>query len=209
MTFKDSEVVWVPKTRLGSLVQSGEIIDIGEIFIQGLQIKEPEIVDTLLPGLRQEVLGIGLVQKQTDAGEKSRFKALVAVGNEAGYIGVGSGKAAQVRMGIDKATTQAKLNLIPVRRGCGSWECRCNQPHSVPFKVRGRCGSVAIEILPGSRGLGVVASEVIKTMLSLAGIKDCWTKSFGSTGTLASTSMAIFDALRNTYRIMVQEDWAG
>lgn len=207
--FKDSEVGWIPRTRLGTIVQNGEIVDIGEIFAQGLRIKEPEIVDTLLPDLRQEVLSIGLVQKQTDAGERSRFKAIVAIGNEAGYVGVGSGKAAQVRMAIDKATAQAKLNVIPVRRGCGSWECRCNQTHSLPFKVRGRCGSVTVDVLPGSRGLGLVAGEVIKTILNLAGVKDCWTRSYGSTSTLASMSMAVFDALRNTYKILVQEDWAG
>jgi small subunit ribosomal protein S5 len=209
MGVKSVEAGWIPRTRLGALVQSGEIIDIGEVFAQGLRIKEPEIVDMLLPNLRQEVLNIGLVQKQTDAGERSRFKAMVAVGNGEGYVGVGSGKAAQVRIAIDKATAQAKLNLIPVRRGCGSWECRCDQPHSLPFKVRGKCGSVKVEIIPGPRGLGLVAGEAVKTILTLAGVKDCWTRSFGSTSTVASTSMAAFDALRNTYRILVQEDWAG
>ncbi len=67
------EVGWVPKTKLGKQVQQGEVVSMEEIFTQGLRIKEPEIVDTLLPGIQQEVLGIGFVQKQTDAGERSRF----------------------------------------------------------------------------------------------------------------------------------------
>ena len=136
------------------MVQVGQIVSLEDIFTQGLKINEPEIVDVLLPGLKQEVLGIGFVQKQTDAGEKSRFKAIVAVGNGTGFLGVGGAKMRQVRSAIDKATLQAKLNVVPIRRGCGSWECGCGQAHSIPFRVRGKCGSVGIEILPGPRGLG-------------------------------------------------------
>jgi len=204
-----TEAGWVPKTRVGGMVQAGQIVSLEDIFIQGLKIKEPEIVDILLPGLRQEVLGIGFVQKQTDAGEKSRFKATVAVGNGTGFLGVGGGKARQVRSAIDKATLNAKLNVVPIRRGCGSWECGCGQAHSIPFKVRGKCGSVAIEIIPGPRGLGLVGGETPKTILTLAGVKDCWTRSYGSTSTLTSMSYAIYEALRNTYRIVTQKEWVA
>ena len=120
------EEFWVPRTRLGRLVYEGKIVSIDEVFSQGYRIQEAEIVDRLLPNLRQEVLDIGIVQKQTDAGEQSRFRVVVAVGNEDGVIGVGSGKAKQVRLAIEKATMYAKLNVIPVRRGCGSWECGCD-----------------------------------------------------------------------------------
>jgi small subunit ribosomal protein S5 len=112
---------WVPKTRLGKLVQEGKITSIEEVFTEGLPIKEPQIVDALIPEIKEEVINISLVQKQTDAGEKSRFKAIVAVGNREGYIGLGSGKASQVRTAIEKGAAEARLNLIPVRRGCGSW----------------------------------------------------------------------------------------
>jgi len=203
------EAGWVPKTKLGKMVQLGEIVSLEDIFTQGLKIKEPEIVDTLLPGLRQEVLGIGFVQKQTDAGEKSRFKATVAVGNGTGFLGVGQGKARQVRSAIDKATLTSKLNLVPIRRGCGSWECACGQPHSIPFKVQGKCGSVAIEIIPGPRGLGLVGGETPKTILTLAGVKDCWTRSFGSTSTLGSMALAVYEALRSTYGIVTPKDWVA
>ncbi len=198
---------WVPKTKIGSMVQSGQIVSLDDIFTQGLKIMEPEIVDTLIPDIQQEVLGIGFVQKQTDAGERSRFRAVVAIGNGSGYVGVGDGKARQVRMAIEKATTQAKLDIMPVRRGCGSWECACNQPHSISFRVRGKCGSVSIEILPGPRGLGLVGGETPKIILRLAGISDCWTRTYGSTNTLGSAAFAVFDALRSTYRVVTSEDW--
>jgi len=201
------EVGWVPKTKLGKQVQQGEVVSMEEIFTQGLRIKEPEIVDTLLPVIQQEVLGIGFVQKQTDAGERSRFRAIVAVGNGDGYIGIGEGKARQVRTAIDKCTIQAKLNVIPVRRGCGSWECRCGRAHTVLFTVTGKCGSVRLEVLPGPRGLGLVAGEIPKQVLALAGVKDCWTRTYGSTSTLTSSALAAFDALTRTYGVVTQSDW--
>jgi small subunit ribosomal protein S5 len=201
------EAGWVPKTKLGKMVQSGQILSLDEVFTQGLRVMEPEIVDVLVPDLKQEVLGIGFVQKQTDAGEKSRFRAVVAVGNGNGYLGVGDGKAKQVRTGIDKATLQAKLKIIPVRRGCGSWECGCGQSHSLPFRVTGKCGSVRVDIIPGPRGLGLVGGEIIKTVLTLAGVRDCWTRTYGSTSTLASTALAAYNALRNTYSTVTHTDW--
>lgn len=203
------EIGWVPKTKLGKLVQQGEIVSMEEIFTQGLRIKEPEIVDTLLQNVQQEVLGIGFVQKQTDAGERSRFRAIVAVGNSDGYIGVGEGKARQVRTAIDKGTIQAKLNVIPIRRGCGSWECGCGKAHTMPFTVRGKCGSVRIDVLPGPRGLGLVAGEIPKVVLRLAGVRDCWTRTYGSTSTLTSSALAVFDALARTYGVVTQEDWVS
>src|SRR6476661_10451835 len=195
----ESESEWKPRTTLGMMVASGKIKSMEEIFENGLRIQESEIVKHLLPDIKTQVVSVEIVQKQTDAGELTRFNALVAIGNESGWFGIGKGKASQMRIAIDKATNAAYLNVIPVKLGCGSWECRCAQFHSVPFKVRGRGGSVTIELIPGPRGLGLVAGENIKNLLKLAGLKDTWTKSFGSTSTMSSTSKAIFSALRNTY----------
>ena len=114
---------WVPKTQLGRQVYEGQVSSIYEIFEEGHKIKEVEIVDVLVPDLKDEVININLVQKQTDAGESSRFTALVAVGNENGLIGIGLGKAKRVRNAIEKGIRLAKLNLYPIRMGCGSWEC--------------------------------------------------------------------------------------
>jgi len=190
---------WKPPTSLGLLVSTGKIKSMDEVYENGMRIQESEIVRHLLPDIKSQVIHVGIVQKQTDAGEMTRFNALVAVGNEAGWFGIGKGKASQMRIAIDKATNAAYLNVIPVKLGCGSWECRCAQFHSVPFKVRGRGGSVTIELIPGPRGLGLVAGENIKNLLKLAGLKDTWTKSFGSTSTMSSTSKAVFSALRSTY----------
>ena len=198
---------WTPRTRLGRLVQQGKISSIEEIFAEGLKIREPEIVDMLLPDIQEEVIHISIVQKQTDAGEKTRFKAIVAIGNGNGYVGLGSGKADQVRTAIEKAAKDARLNITLVRRGCGSWECGCGQPHSLPFETSGKSGSVVIKIIPGPRGLGLVASEVAKVILRLAGIKDCWTRSYGQTRTVPSFAYALYNALKRTYEIVTPIDW--
>ncbi|MCW3976520.1 MAG: 30S ribosomal protein S5 [Candidatus Bathyarchaeota archaeon] len=189
------------------MVQAGQITSIEEIFAEGLKIRESEIVDVLLPDLLEEVININLVQKQTDAGEKSRFKAIVAVGNRDGFVGLGGGKAQQVRTAIEKAAIDARLNVILVRRGCGSWQCGCGRPHTLPFQIRGKCGSVEILLVPGPRGLGLVASEVAKAVLNLAGVKDCWTKSFGSTRTIPSFAYAVFDGLKKTYSLVTRAEW--
>jgi small subunit ribosomal protein S5 len=198
---------WVPRTRLGKMIQEGRITSIEEVFMAGLQVREAQIIDALIPDLQEEVININLVQKQTDAGEKSRFKAVVAVGNRDGYIGLGSGKASQVRNAIEKAATDARLKLVPVRRGCGSWECDCGRPHSIPFQIEGKTGGVKVVFVPGPRGLGLVVSEVSKVILGLAGVKDVWTRSYGSTRTIPSFAYAVFDALKQTYSLITPNDW--
>lgn len=198
---------WKPRTKLGRMVVEGRISSIEETFMEGLKIREPQIVDILLPNLEEEVINISIVQKQTDAGEKTRFKAIVAVGNRNGFIGLGSSKARQVRTAIEKGSIDARMNITMVRRGCGSWECGCDRPHSLMFEATGKCGGVTIKIVPGPRGLGLVASEVAKIILRLAGIKDCWTRSYGSTRTVPSFAYAVFDALKKTYYIVTPTDW--
>lgn len=191
---RDEEQVWIPRTKLGKMVSEGKIKSLDEIFQSGLRIRESEIVKKLLPDLRSEVVGAGIVQKQTDAGELTRFSAVVAVGNGAGWFGVGKGKAMQMRESIDKATNNALLNIIPVKLGCGSWECRCGLQHSVPYKIRGKAGSVTVEIIPGPRSLGLVAGPALKNLLQLAGVKDAWLRTFGSTNTMASLANSVYDA---------------
>ena len=192
-------IPWVPKTILGKKVESGEISTMEEIYEKGFRIQEAGIIKKLLPDLKTEVIDVGLIQKMTPNGQSTRFKALVAAGNENGWLGIGLGKSKQMRIAIEKANNAAFLNVSPVKLGCGSQECRCEQKHSVPFKVKGKGGSVAIEILPGPRGLGLVAGGKIRNLLRLAGLKDAWTYTKGSTTTMNSTSKALLQCLRQTF----------
>jgi len=198
---------WVPVTSVGHMVKNGQITSIMDLFQLSLPIKEPEIIDVLLPNLQEEVIDINLVQKQTDAGEKSRFKATVIVGNEDGFVGIGEGKAPEIGPAIRKAILRGKLNLIPVRRGCGSWECGCSDPHSVPYKVEGKTGSVRVKLLPAPKGTGLVTADMIKVVLRLAGIHDVWSRTRGHTRTTLNFAHSVFAALEKTHRIMTPQDW--
>jgi len=197
--YQKEEEVWIPKTSIGKRVLSGEINSMEEILSQGLRIQEAGIVKKLLPDLKTEVIDVGIIQKMTPNGQSTRFRAIVAAGNENGWLGIGMGKSKQMRIAIEKANNAAYLDVSPVKLGCGSWECKCDQKHSVPFKVKGKGGSVVIEILPAPRGLGLVAGRKIRNLLRLAGLKDAWTTAKGSTTTMNSTSKAVLQCLRHTF----------
>ena len=199
---------WEPKTSLGKMVKDGKFTSIYDIFQENLVIKEPEIVRALVPNLEYEVLEIRFVQKMTESGRRSKYRALVAVGNRNGLIGVGVGKAKQVFPSIQKALNKALLNIAPVRRGCGSWECGCGSPHSIYVSSEGTCGSVKVILKPGPRGLGIVAGDTARIVLELAGIEDVWAIAYGETRTPISFAMATYDALRNTYKIITKDMWS-
>lgn len=201
---------WQPRTKLGMLVKEGQITDIHEIFRKGYQIKEPEIVDVLLPEVNarenQEVLDIALTVRMTDSGRRVRFRVLAAVGNRDGYVGLGIGHGREVGIAIRKAINYAKMNIIEIKRGCGSWECRCRRPHSIPFAVEGKSGSVKVKLMPGPRGLGLVIGDVGKKILSLAGVKDVWSQTLGETRTTVNFAKAVFEALYNTNSVAVKPE---
>lgn len=198
---------WVPRTRVGKMVVEGKITSLKEIFDRNLPLLEPEIVDYLLPDLKYERIDAGIVQKMTDAGRRTKFRVVVVVGDGKGFVGVGSGKAKQYTDALAKAIRNAKLNITPIRRGCGSWECRCGEPHSVPFTVTGKSGSVEIIVKPAPKGTGLVAGDIGKVVLRLAGIRDAWTESFGETRTSLNFAKATLNALKNTYRFVTPVDW--
>ncbi len=193
--------VWEPKTELGRKVKSGKIKSIHEIFLLPTPIKEVEIIDALLPDLNEEIIEVRRVQRVTDSGRRMRFRVVTAVGNRNGYIGIGQAKGKEAGPTIRKAIRRAKLNIKEIKRGCGSWECECKESHSVPFKVKGKHGSVVVEILPAPRGTGLVSGEIGRKILSLAGISDAWVNTKGRTRTNINFAYAVVDALYNTNMI--------
>lgn len=189
---------WIPLTGLGRMVAAGEITSIDEVLASGRPIKEPQIVDLLLPDLEDEVLDINMVQRMTDSGRRVKFRTVVVVGNRNGYVGFGQGKDVQVGNAIQKAIVNAKLNLIKVSRGCGSWECGCDTGHSIPIEVTAKAGSVRVTLKPAPQGIGLVTGETPKKVLALAGIKDVWAFNRGQTRTTINYAKATFEALKQT-----------
>jgi small subunit ribosomal protein S5 len=195
---RNMEEAWIPKTQLGELVQSG-LITIDKIFENNLVVKEKQIIDVLLPQLKEDVVTIKMVQQMTASGQRSKFKAVVLIGSD-GYIGVGSTKSREVGPAIRKAIDKAKLSVIPILRGCGSKECGCGHTHSIPFKVKGKCGSVKIELIPAPAGVGLVCADKVKQLLRLAGIEDIWSKTYGDTRTSENLVKATFNALKQAHK---------
>eukprot|EP01130_Rhizamoeba_saxonica_P001244 TRINITY_DN11129_c0_g1_i1.p1 TRINITY_DN11129_c0_g1~~TRINITY_DN11129_c0_g1_i1.p1 ORF type:complete len:271 (-),score=80.99 TRINITY_DN11129_c0_g1_i1:34-795(-) len=206
---KDDELrEWTPVTKLGRLVKTGKIAVFEEIFLHSLPIKEPQIIDLFLKEeLKDEVMKIKPVQKQTRAGQRTKFKAIVAVGDENRHIGLGVKCSKEVATAIRGALILAKLAIIPVRKGF--WGNKVGLPHTVPSKVSGKCGSVRVRLIPAPRGTGLVAAPVSKKLLSLAGIEDCYTSSRGSTSTLGNFAKATFQAIARTYTFLSPDLWGS
>mmetsp|Transcript_55850 Transcript_55850/g.135296 ORF Transcript_55850/g.135296 Transcript_55850/m.135296 type:complete len:275 (-) Transcript_55850:475-1299(-) len=201
------ENVWVPVTKLGRLVKEGKIGSLEEIFLFSIPVKEAEIIDYFLKDkLQDEVMKIMPVQKQSSAGQRTRFKAFVAIGDGNGHIGLGVKCSSEVATAIRGAITSAKLNVSPVRRGY--WGRTAGLPHTVPCKVTGKCGSVSVRLIPAPRGTGLVSSPAGKKLLHMAGITDCYTSSTGHTRTMGNFIKAIFYALKNTYGFLSPELWS-
>lgn len=210
-------------TKLGRLVKAGLVKSLDEIYLFGLPIKESQIVDHFIPSaeskpdavrsapvagekkLRDEVIKICPVQKMTSAGQRSRFKAFVVVGDGAGHVGLGVKCSREVQISIRGAQIAAKLSLIPVRMGY--WGNTFGKPHTVPCKVTGKCGSVRFRIIPAPRGTGLVAAKIPTKLMQFAGISDAYTSASGMTATGGNFVKAAFDAVSNTYRYLMPELW--
>jgi small subunit ribosomal protein S5 len=134
------------------------------------------------------------------SGRRFKLGSVIVVGNEDGIVGLGKAASKEHRVAIEKAIVQAKLGVIRARRACGSWECGCNGPHSIPFKTTGKHGSVRVTLIPAPRGVGIVADKTSKAILKLAGIKDVWIQTSGNTGARINLAFAVFSALKNLNR---------
>lgn len=203
---------WVPKTQIGKDVKAGKEKDIDNILENGKKILEPEIVDTLM-NLENDLLSIGQAkgkfgggkrrawrqtQKKTKEGNVLTFSAMAVVGDRKGHVGLGYGKAKETLPSREKAVRKAKLNLIKIERGCAHFDCSCNEEHTVPYVVEGKCGSVRLKLMPAPQGTGLVVGDECKKILKLAGIKDVYCASSGTVRTTFNLAKACIHALEKT-----------
>ena len=196
---------WIPRTELGKRVASGEIKTLSEALSTKLPLKEYQIVDFLMPTLKDEVLNMMRAQRMTDSGRRMSYSITAVVGNEDGYVGVGMGKAKEAAPAIRKAVNNAKLNIIELKRGCGSWECGCGRPHTVPFMIHGKSGSVEVTIKPAPRGVGRAVGDIAKIILRMSGIEDDWGFATGHTKTTVNYALATFNAMKETAKLRIND----
>ncbi|MBI4451741.1 30S ribosomal protein S5 [Candidatus Woesearchaeota archaeon] len=210
---------WTPKTSIGKAVKEGRITNIDTILDSGQRIMEAQIVDILVPNMENDLLLIGQsrgkfgggkrrifkqTQKKTPEGNKPSFSSLACVGNKDGYVGLGYGSSRDTVPSREKAIRNAKLNLFKVRRGCGSWQCACKTPHSIPYAVEGKCGSAKIRLFPAPKGKGLVVEKECQKVLRLAGYNDMWSKTFGQTRRKNNLITALMHALKQVSLTKVQ-----
>ncbi|MBI2046788.1 30S ribosomal protein S5 [Candidatus Pacearchaeota archaeon] len=206
---------WAPKTKIGKLVKEGKVKDLDYILDNKIKIAEPEIVDLLI-NTKTELLNIGQskgkfgggkrrawrqTQRKTKEGNKPTFACMIVAGDEKGHVGLGHGKASETLPARNKSMRSAKMNIIKIRRGCGSFDCSCKEEHSIPFKVEGKCGSVKVILMPAPQGTGLVIGDECKKILRAAGIRDVYSKTFGQARTTINFARACIEALKKTTEI--------
>ena len=210
---------WKPVTDLGRQVKDGTITDIDQVFDLGAPIMEAQIVDRLVPGLEEDLLLIGQAkgkfgggqrrifrqtQKKTKEGNKIKFTTCAVVGNRNGYVGLGIGKSKETVPSRDKAKRNARLALIRIRRGCGSWATDAREANSIPFAITGKCGSCRVTLMPAPPGKGLVIEKECAKILALAGIKDIWSRTDGQAKTKLNQVYALLDALKQLSKVKIQ-----
>ncbi|HZX19679.1 MAG TPA: 30S ribosomal protein S5 [archaeon] len=199
---------WVPKTETGKLVKNKEIDSLDDFFSKGYRIMEPEIIDVLIPDMKEKMVDFRKTTRVTRQGRNFSFRAAVLIGDGDSYIGLGTAKDKEKFPAINKAARNAKLNIKKLRRGAGSWQERTQGTHSVPYKVIGKSSSVKVTLMPAPKGTGLVVGDAIKDVMRFAGIKDVWSKTSGNTGSTLDFVAAAVDALYATNKVRLNNDIA-
>jgi small subunit ribosomal protein S5 len=141
----------------------------------------------------ERVVHIDRVARVVKGGRRFRFRALVVVGDHKGRVGIGIAKGADVTAAVTKATEVAKKHFVTIHI----------YNSTVPHDAEAKVGGARILLKPASPGTGLIAGGVVRTVLEVAGISNCLSKSLGSTNK-ANTAYAAIAALQ---QIVPANEW--
>ena len=135
-------------------------------------------------GIEKKMVNVNRISKTVKGGRKMRFNAVVVAGDRNGRVGVGMGKATEVTLAIEKASSDAKRHMVTIDV-CGT---------TIPHEVVGEFETTRVILMPAKEGNGVIAGGKVRDVVELAGIKDITTKLYGSNNPVNSVK-ATFDGL--------------
>ena len=202
---RHNELSWIPLTKLGILSKC-TINNIEQIFYYSVPIKEDKIIDNIFLNnyktLKEECISIKNIGK-------NKFKAIVIIGDSNGHIGLGVKTSDDMEKAIKDAGKEARLNIIPVRRGF--FEKKEIKVYTITNKVEGKSGSVKVQLIPAPKGTGLSVTKEAKKIFQFAGIEDIIMKSYGNKNNLENLLKAIYNALFQSYTKndlpLITKDW--
>jgi len=150
-----------------------------------IKTQEEEVFEDRLLDLRR-------VTRMTAGGRRFNFEAVVVVGNKAGKVGVGLGKANDVAKAIEKARNNAKKNLI---------EIPLKEERTIPYEVEAKFSAAKVRIKPAKKGHGLIAGGPVRVICQLAGIKDISAKILSHTKNPLTNALAAIEALKKIRKI--------
>lgn len=154
-----------------------------------MRVLKKEKIDPRNLDLEEKTIYIGRVSKVVKGGKRFKFSAFVVVGDKAGHIGFGHGKAHEVPDAVKKAGEDARKSLftVPIDK------------FTIPYSVLGKFSASKVILKPAREGSGIIACDAVRSVLELAGVKDVLTKSLGSNTThnLAKATIKALQQLKS------------
>jgi small subunit ribosomal protein S5 len=135
----------------------------------------------------QKLLDVARVVRVVAGGRRFRFRAVVAIGNRKGKVGLGVAKGQDVSIAVEKAAADAKKHLIEIPLVKGT----------IPHEVEAKFGSAKVLLKPGLEGKGIVAGGAVRVVCDLAGIENISGKILGRTKNKLNNARATIKALKN------------
>ncbi len=143
-------------------------------------------IDPNVLNLSEKLVKLNRCTKVVKGGRRFSFSALMVVGDKAGHVGIGFGKANEVPDAISKGVENAKKNLIKVNL----------KRNTIPHEIIGKFGSGRVWMKPATEGTGLVAGGPVRTILEITGVRDILSKVKGSRNPL-NVIKAVFEGLKS------------